>query len=313
MTCSVSCVYSNRLTYETVKQRNTGNGECCCEEAKANKGHLLRHIAKLVDVTNTSCIHNGTSAHKEQGFKENIAESMGSCTVHSKTSTNACACNHKTSLTDDMVSQESAHIVFHNRVACTVECHQYATPHNQFATCEHAEQCVNCNLSSQAAHEYATSNGGVCISIYQPSVDRRHCHVYTNTNEHQPVSIIVRTIYHIGNGGIAAMTQMQENTCQKQVTAKHMNQEVTETGTTRNFTIFTPYQEYGSYCHCFPEENQGQPVFRKSYTNGAACVSHSTESFHTVFIMTSINTADKCQHRKDKGENPAEFIDMENT
>ena len=146
-------------------------------------------------MTNTSCVHNCTSAHEEQGFKENITESMGSCTVHRKTGTNACTCYHKTSLTDNVVSKQSAHIIFHNRVASTIKCHQHAAPHNQFATCEHAKQSINSNFSSQTAHEYATGNSGVCISINKPSVNRRHCHVHANTNQNQPISITVRTIY----------------------------------------------------------------------------------------------------------------------
>ena len=219
---------------------------------------------------------------------------MGSCTIHCKTSTNTCTCYHKTSLADDMVSKQSAHIIFHNRVASTIKCHQHAAPHNQFTTCEHAKQSINCNFGSQAAHKYATGNGRVCISINEPSVNRRHCYVHANTNQNQPISITVRTIYQISNGRIAAMPQIQEDACQKQVTTQHMYQKVTEACTTRNFTIFAPYQEYGSYRHCFPEENQGQPIFSKSYTNSATSISHSTQCFHTVFIMTSINTANKC-------------------
>ena len=147
MTCSISSIYSNRFTDKTIKQRNTGNGERCCEEADANKRHLLNHITKLIDMTNTSRVHNRTSTHKEQGFKENITECMGSCTVHCQTSTNACTSYHKTSLTDNMVSKQSAHIIFHNRVASAIKSHQHAAPHNQFATREHAKQCINCNFS----------------------------------------------------------------------------------------------------------------------------------------------------------------------
>ena len=157
-------------------------------------------------MTNTSCVHNRTSAHKEQGFKENIAERMGSCTIHGKTSTNTCTSYHKTSLTNNVVSKQSAHIVFHNCVASSIKRHQHAAPHNQFATCEHAKQSVNSNFSSQTAHEHATGNSGVCISINEPGINRRHSYVHANTNQNQPIGIIVRTIYQISNGSIAAMT-----------------------------------------------------------------------------------------------------------
>ena len=117
----------------------------------------------------------------------------------------------------------------------------------------------------------------------------------------------MRSLRQICNQRITA-ANLQEDTEQQQVTAKHVHQEVTQACATGLRSIAAPDQEQRGYGKCFPEENQRQPILSQRYTKSAAGVGHGAQCFHTVLVMTGINAADARHQRKNHAEYIAELV-----
>ena len=124
----------NRFADEAVEERYTGNGERRYKEAHSNKRHLFCHTAELVNLADTGCIDNRTGTHKEQRFIQDVREGMGSSTVQCHRRANAYTSNHEADLADNMVTEQTAHIVFHNRIGCTIKRHEAAKAHQEICS-----------------------------------------------------------------------------------------------------------------------------------------------------------------------------------
>ena len=59
---------------------------------------------------------------------------MGSSTVQCHRRANAYTGNHETDLADNMVTEQTAHIVFHNRIGCTVKRHEATKAHQEICS-----------------------------------------------------------------------------------------------------------------------------------------------------------------------------------
>ena len=165
MSCFVSGCNGNGLTDEAVEKRHTGDGEGCNEEAECNEWHLLCHSAQLIYLADTGSIDDGTGTHEEQGLEENIAEGVSGGTVQRHVGADADTADHEASLTDDMVAEQTAHIIFHDSVAGSVECHECTQPHEELVTGQHADKGIDGYLRGEGAHEYAAGDGAFRIGI----------------------------------------------------------------------------------------------------------------------------------------------------
>ena len=74
----------------------------------------------MIDFADARGINHGTGTHEQQGFVQNVAERMGSCPIERQIRANSCAANHEPYLADDMIGQQTAHIIFDNGEACTI-------------------------------------------------------------------------------------------------------------------------------------------------------------------------------------------------
>ena len=54
---------------------------------------------------------------------------MGRSTIQCHRRADAYTGNHEADLADNMVTEQTAHIVFHNRIGCTVKRHEAAKAH----------------------------------------------------------------------------------------------------------------------------------------------------------------------------------------
>ena len=300
---------SNRLADEAVEERYTGDGERCHEEAGCHERHPLRHAAELVNLAYTRCINNRTSAHEQQRFIQNMREGMGSSTIQRHRRANANAGNHEADLADDMVAQEAAHIVFHNRISGTIKRHEAAKAHEEVRACKDTDQRVHSNLRGEGAEEDAAGNRALRIGIDQPGVDRRDSCVDSHADQYSPEGQVMRSLGQISNKCIAA-TNLEEDTEQQKVTAQHMHQKIAQTCTTRGRSVAAPDQKQRGDSQCLPEENQGQPILRQRYAKGAACVGHGAQGLHAVLIMAGVQAADARHERKYHAEHIAELVNV---
>ena len=110
----------NGFTDEAVEQRHTGNRKSRYHEAPEGERHFFRQPAQLVDLTDTGRINDRAGTHEEQGFIQDMAESMRRRAVQRHSRSQPYAGNHEADLTDDMVSQQTPHIIFHYRITGTI-------------------------------------------------------------------------------------------------------------------------------------------------------------------------------------------------
>ena len=114
------------LCIKTVEERNACDRERANDETDEHERIPLRHAAELIDFSDARGVGNRIAAHKEQGFKQNITESVRRSAVHAHRRADTRARDHVTDLADNMIGEQLNHIVFHDGVCCAVKCHQDA-------------------------------------------------------------------------------------------------------------------------------------------------------------------------------------------
>ena len=181
----------HHLAYKTIEERNACDRERANDETDEHERIPLRHTAELIDFSDARGVGNRIAAHKEQGFKQNITESVRSSAVHAHCRTDARTRDHVTDLADNMIGEQLNHIVFHDGVCSAVKCHQDADANQKLRSPENAEKRVNGNLRRIAGHEDAARERRRRIAVDEPAVHRDGRHIDAYTRENCPKSRVM--------------------------------------------------------------------------------------------------------------------------
>ena len=184
---------------------------------------------------------------------------MRSRAVHAHRGADARARYHIANLTNDMIRKKLDHIVFHDGITGTVKRHQNADADQQLRAAEDAKKRIYGNLRRITGHEYTARKRRRRIAVDEPAVHRNRRHIDTNAGKNSPKSRVIRTRHQIADKNIA-LNELHNDAKQNEITAKRMNQQISNTRTPTRRSRIVPDQESRCDSLQLPKEQEGNPV-----------------------------------------------------
>ena len=184
---------------------------------------------------------------------------MRSSAVHAHRGADARARYHIADLADDMIRKKLDHIVFHDGVTGTVKCHQDTDADQEFRAAKDAKEGINGHFCRIARHENAASERRRRIAVDEPAMHRDCRHIDTDAGKNSPKSRVIRTRHQIADKNIA-LNELHNDAKQNEITAKRMNQQISNTRTPTRRSRIVPDQESRCDSLQLPKEQEGNPV-----------------------------------------------------
>ena len=116
---------------------------------------------------------------------------MCRCAVQSHRRADADTGDHETDLTDDVVAEKAAHIIFHDRIERPIERHEAAGSHEEVGPCKDADERIDGDLRGEGGEENGAGDGAFRIRIDQPCIHRRDGRIHGDADEDRPEGQIV--------------------------------------------------------------------------------------------------------------------------
>ena len=99
--------------------------------------------------------------------------------------------DHETDLTDDVVAEKAAHIIFHDRIERPIERHEAAGSHEEVGPRKDADERIDSGLRGEGGKENGAGDGAFRICIDQPCIHRRDGRIHGDADEDRPEGQIV--------------------------------------------------------------------------------------------------------------------------
>ena len=296
---------------KTIEERDTRDREGGNPEGDRGDRHLLLQPADTAEGILAGLPDDDADRHEQEGLVEDMVEEMGHPAVkpelangirRTQPAEDPDPGNHVADLRDDMVGEETAHVVLEDGKYHPVDGHDRTHEGNEFRPGLCPREEVDCCLRGIHAQEYAGNKVCPGIRIGKPGVERdeRDIHADPKHDQHRSPHL-VRCTGDPGqrpDNGRAAAHEEQGNPDSEERPAKAVPEEVTVPCANRLATLL-PDQECRGHCHELPEEQERDPVTGKDHAERGAGIEEGIEM--------EAGSCDRCRiengKERDEGKN----------